>query len=203
MIKNKWFVMLTGMLLVTGCTMLSESSRYQVVNIDSNPSGAKVTFEGEISPAQPLAVKEGDKLIRVSAGKSEFVTPVSLIVDKESKKYIVTFEKENYPTHQVLMETEFRLHPYLIIIFPVIPLLNHYEIFEYKDVYVDLDTVKQENEQKPVDVLQPADSETPKEVTESKEATEPKEEKPAEPAESKDAQHDEKRDNQPQEPNNK
>lgn len=129
-----------------GCAQMHYSGRYQEVRIESEPPGATVLIEGEISTLSPVALQTGGGSRRVyhSGGTLpvELTTPVVLILDKECAEYRLKVVSEGYPEYEKTLSTRFAFHPYLVVLFPLVPFWSDYEIKRFDDVFVDFEEYK-------------------------------------------------------------
>lgn len=120
-----------------GCAQLRYSGRYQEVKIGSEPTGATVLVEGEIGPLSPVAVKTEDGTTLAYHSPMRLTTPTVLILDKESTEYRLKISLEGYPEFEKTLSTRFAFHPYLVVLFPIVPLWSDYEVRRFDDVFVN------------------------------------------------------------------
>ena len=163
----RWFAV-GVMLFAMGCAQMRRAGRYQRVMIETDPPGASVTVKGGIDLTQPIVyIREDGKACMVYTEQNAFRTPLALMLDKE-KSYVLELVAEGFNKEVINMRPHFAFHPYLIVLFPIVPLVSDYEIKAFEDVKVKMRPIDEEAE--------------PEEKAEPGEKTEPKE-KPAEPDE--------------------
>ena len=156
----RWFAV--GVILFAmGCAQMRRAGRYQRVMIETDPPGASVTIKGGIDLTQPIVyIGKNGKTYMVYTEQNAFRTPLALILDKE-ESYVLELVAEGFNKEVINMRPHFAFHPYLIVLFPIVPLVSDYEIKAFEDVKVKMRPIGEE---------------------EPGEKTEPKEE-PAEPGE--------------------
>ena len=172
-----FLVMMVVSVFALGCSQMRYAGRFQEVKIESQPEGAAVVVDGSIEVA-PMAIKLEDGLQLVYSSPMQLKTPVTLILDKETK-YHVTVSAKGYPVYEKDLEPRFAFHPYLIITFPIVPLCSNYEIKRFDDISVDFEVYKAElealaraaeeaaaAEEEAVEEEEPAEEEQPAEESE-------------------------------------
>jgi len=121
------------LLLVVGCAQLRYSGRFQEVLVNSDPPGATVSVEG-LTPLSSVAAIKGDKQFLLFSSQSSLTTPVKLVLDKERVYTVrVSYEDEE---RTVRLKTHFAFHPYLIVLFPIVPFVVDYDVKRFDNVFV-------------------------------------------------------------------
>ena len=129
-----------------GCAQMRYSGRYQEVKIESEPTGAQVLVEGKIGSLTPVAVRTEDGTELAYSSPMQLKTPVVVILDKDCEQYSVRLASEGYPEYEKVLKTRFAFHPYLIVLFPIVPFWSDYEIKRFDDVIVDFAAYKEQLE---------------------------------------------------------
>ena len=121
------------LLVVVGCAQLRYSGRFQEVLVNSDPPGATVSVEG-LTPLSSIAAIKGDKQFLLFSSQSSLTTPVKLILDKE-RTYTVRVRYEG-EEKTIKLKTHFAFHPYLIVLFPIVPFVVDYDVKRFDNVLV-------------------------------------------------------------------
>jgi len=121
------------LLLVVGCAQLRYSGRFQEVLVNSDPPGATVSVEG-LTPLSSIAAIKGDKQFLLFSSQSSLTTPVKLVLDKE-RVYTVRVRYED-EERTVRLKTHFAFHPYLIVLFPIVPFVVDYDVKRFDNIFV-------------------------------------------------------------------
>jgi len=158
-------------LLAAGCAQLKKSGRFQEVLVTSKPLGAAISIEGLSVLSGVAAIKDGKHLLLFSS-QATLTTPAKLILDKE-RTYTIHLRYED-KKKTIVLKPHFAFHPYLIVLFPVVPFVVDYDVKRFDDVVVDFTEKPKKKPQKEPVKKQPA-----KPKKEEKPAEKPALKKPA------------------------
>ena len=107
----RYLWLLSVVLLLLGCT-----GRYQMILVTSEPSGATVYLNDKECGKTPVEIK-------VDKGDIGEAPPVN----------IVKVEKEGYDTATKTLRKRFRMHFSCIFWFPIVPLVNDWDVRIYDE----------------------------------------------------------------------
>ena len=121
------------LLLVVGCAQLRYSGRFQEVLVNSDPPGAAVSVEG-LTPLSSIVAIKQNKQFLLPSSQAFLTTPIKLVLDKE-RTYTVRIRYEG-EQKTVKLKAHFTFHPYLIILFPIVPFVIDYDVKRFDNIFV-------------------------------------------------------------------